>query len=178
MNISRLEDRFDNNIIPIIGLSGNPLALTFAKSNLLFERRLQLLMQYASNFDKEKLLLLHINFWQGGQIINQPAIRELLNSIPGIRLIIDENFPNIEDTLHNPLIHKLIESYPLWLNEFGSGMCSMVPVLASLFEGVIISRDFYTKFNSELFFDITIDIIKKYTKYIIIDDNSCLRQIV
>jgi len=51
-------------------------------------------------------------------------------------------------------------------------------VLASLFEGVIISRDFYAKFNSELFFDITIDIIKKYTKYIIIDDNSCLRQIV
>ncbi len=128
---SRLEDRSENKSIPSTGLSGNPLALMCAKSILLVERRLQLIMQYASNFDEEKLLLLHINFWQGGQIINQPAIRELLNSIPGIRLIIDENFPNIEDTLHNPLLHKLIESYPLWLNEFGSGMCSMVPVLAS-----------------------------------------------
>ncbi|MEA9390157.1 hypothetical protein SJI19_06260 [Acerihabitans sp. TG2] len=160
---------------PIVGLAGDVIAIKCIDYNLIPLNKLLLLLKQSTASDL--LVLIHVDFLIAQQIAMQPNIKALLYSMLNLRLVVSENFPNLDDGRDNPLIEELCKCAPLWFWGLGSDGSSMVAVMNRLFEGIIIDGNFYSEYKHRLIFDVMINIVKKYAEYIIVDENNRLYQI-
>jgi hypothetical protein len=160
---------------PIVGLAGNVIAIKCIDYNQMpLNKHLAVLRQATPS---DLLVLIHVDFLIARQIAVQQDLKELLYSMRNLRLVVGENFPNLNEGRDNPLIAELSTCCPLWFWGLGDEYSSMVPVMAGLFEGIMIDVGFYSEYKHSLIFEVMVSILKQYAEYIVVDENNSLYQI-
>lgn len=93
--------------------------------------------------DNNLLLAINIDYSMAVFLLQNHHIEHLLDDLSFIRFEINERFPNLNDGKRNPLLSKLYNRYPLWLDDFGSGNANIYAVSQSLFNYVKLDKEFY-----------------------------------
>ncbi len=159
----------------VVGLSGKKIAIKCINYNEI--PLIQQLLFLRQSPPADLLVLIHVDFLVARQIVMQSDIKTILYSMLNLRLVISEDFPNLNEGRNNPLIKELRKGFHLWFWGLGNTRTSMIPVMEGLFEGVIFDSNFYSEYKDSLILKTTVDILKQYTKYIIADENNTLYQI-
>ncbi|WJV55295.1 EAL domain-containing protein [Prodigiosinella aquatilis] len=144
-----------------------------AEKQALFVNKLECIAEKKSYFiDNNILLSIDVDFSTVVFILQDLTTKNLLDKLPFIRLEISENFPNLNDGKHNPLLTKLHECYPLWLGDFGSGNANLYAVTQSIFDYIKLDKNFYQqiiKHEKSYILSVLIESIKKYCSGVIIE---------
>ncbi|MFL4556432.1 EAL domain-containing protein [Yersinia kristensenii] len=134
----------------------------------LFQDQLCAVRAYSEWFITHNVLLsINIDFDLASVIVTDESTRRMLDELPFLRLEIMETFSNLSDGMNNPLLRDLSERYPLWLDDLGSGGCTLNAVTANIFEYVKIDKHFFWQHNKHTF-PILINNIKKYCLGVIV----------
>src|SRR5476649_678259 len=142
---------------PVLGLSEKIIAIKCINYNEI--PITQHLLYLRQSFPSDILVLIHVDFLIARQIFMQSVIKTSLHSILNLRLVISEDFPNLNEGQNDLLIEELYKISPLWLWGLGNARAGMIPVMEGLFEGVIIDSNFYAEYKSSLIFKTMINIL-------------------
>ncbi|MEE3651140.1 MULTISPECIES: EAL domain-containing protein [unclassified Brenneria] len=142
------------------------------KQTLLIEQ-LECISQKQSYFvDHDMLVTVDIDFVMAVFLLQDRYAGYLLDNLPFIHLKINEIFPNLNDGIHNPLLAKLYERHPLWLDDLGRGDANLYAVLQSMFSYIKLDKKFYSammKSRQEHIFPALIKNMKKFCNGIIVE---------
>lgn len=91
------------------------------------------------------------------------------DSYPFLRLMVNENFPNLIDGRMNRLLDELSQSYKLWLGNLGSGArTNLIAVMEGCFDGLILDNAFTAGNKDKAIFQAVLNEMKKYTNNLIV----------
>ncbi|MCG8708626.1 EAL domain-containing protein [Brenneria sp. 4F2] len=128
------------------GLSStkHPLQLSQSEKYDVLIDQLECISAKQSYFiDNNVLVTINIDFVMAVFILQNKYAGDLLQSLPFIHLKINEIFPNLNDGKRNPLLAKLYERYPLWLDDMGKGDANLYAVSQSVFSYIKLDKHFY-----------------------------------
>ncbi|WP_405425066.1 EAL domain-containing protein [Pantoea stewartii] len=112
----------------------------------LFSHQLDAVEKQAVFFSENNVLCsLNVDVSLAEFICNTPGIKAQLINMPFVRLEISEMFPEMNNSLCNPLLVNLSRDFGLWLDDFGSGYANMSAIHSGLFETVKINKAFFWK---------------------------------
>ena len=170
--------------IPIHSLSGELIALDLtpvanqdnstaveADPQTRLLNQLLTIEHYADQFQQHGLLCcLNIDFQLARVVTESTFIQQILSHLPFVRLKLSEDFPNLHDGPHNPLLRTLMEQLNiLWLDDLGAGDANLNALQSKMFEVVKLDRQFYLDNVSKPFFSILIANIRQYTNRVVIE---------
>lgn len=116
------------------------------EKNRLFSHQIDSVEEQSLFFVKNNIICtLNIDVCQAEFICNTPGIKKKLIDMPFIRLEISEAFPEMSNSIHNPLLASLSRDFGLWLDDFGAGYANLAAVHSGLFETVKIDKTFFWK---------------------------------
>ncbi len=144
--------------------------MSYAMKERLLTQQMELISAHAEYFQKQGVFLsINIDSDMAEIIIANNELRARLQSLPFIRLEINENFPNLTDGRRNPLLNFLSQHFTLWLDDFGSGKAHFIALNDRLFEYVKINKEFYWEQVNNPIFLILIGEIAKFCQGIIVE---------
>ncbi|WP_288492956.1 hypothetical protein [uncultured Pantoea sp.] len=115
------------------------------------------------------LLVMPIGFKIASVLSFETNLSKLLDSYPFIRLMINEDFPNLIDGRKNRLLDELSQSYNLWLGNLGSGAkTNLVAVMEGCFDGLILDTAFTAGNKGKAIFQAVLNEMNKYTNNLIV----------
>ncbi|MCL2898238.1 EAL domain-containing protein [Brenneria tiliae] len=148
-------------------------AMSPSEKQILLIEQLECISEKRSYFiDNDVLVTVNIDFVTATFLLQDRFLSDLLDSSPFIHLKIDEMFPNLNDGKRNPLLAKLHERYPLWLNDLGRGNASLYAVTQSVFSYIKLDKNFYLemmKSSKDHIFPVLVKNMKKFCRGVIID---------
>lgn len=124
----------------------------------------------AAYIEKHDLLLvLPIGFEIASVLSYETNLSKLLDSYPFLRLMINEDFPNLIDGRNNRLLDELSQSYKLWLGNLGSGArTNLIAVMEGCFDGLILDTAFTAGNKDKAIFQAVLNEMSKYTNNLIV----------
>lgn len=91
------------------------------------------------------------------------------DSYPFLRLMINEDFPNLIDGRKNRLLDELSQIYKLWLGNLGSGArTNLKAVMEGCFDGLILDTSFAAGNKDKAIFSAVLNEMNKYTNNLIV----------
>lgn len=114
------------------------------------------------------LLSIRIDYDIASHIVNNAAMRNVLQQHSYIRLTLDGFFPEFSAEQDRPVLHALSEHGPLWLDHFGEGNTSLTLVMNEKFEHIKISQHFFWQHQGTLSFRQIIEHLQPYSQGVII----------
>ncbi|QLK60010.1 EAL domain-containing protein [Enterobacteriaceae bacterium Kacie_13] len=114
------------------------------------------------------LLSIRIDYEIACHIVNNTAMRNVLQQHSYIRLAISEFFPEFSAGEARPVLHALSRDCPLWLDSFGEGNTSLALVMNEKFEQIKISKQFFWQHQGTISFRKVIEHLSPYTHGVII----------
>lgn len=91
------------------------------------------------------------------------------DSYPFLRLMINEDFPNLIDGRNNRLLDELSQRYKLWLGNLGSGArTNLIAVMEGCFDGLILDTAFTAGNRDKAIFQAVLNEMNKYTNNLIL----------
>lgn len=119
--------------------------------------------------EHELLVVLPIGFGIASLLSHETNISKLLETYPFIRLLINEDFPNLIDGRKNRLLEHLSTSYKLWLGNLGSGVrTNLIAVMEGCFNGLVLDERFTQGNRDKAIFPAVIHEMSKYTNNLIV----------
>ncbi|WP_347449277.1 EAL domain-containing protein [Pantoea stewartii] len=120
--------------------------VTLDDKKKLFAHQLDAVERQSAFFSGNNVLCsLNVDVSLAEFICNSPDIKTQLINMPFVRLEISEMFPEMNNSLCNPLLVNLSRDFGLWLDDFGSGYANMSAIHSGLFETVKINKAFFWK---------------------------------
>jgi len=111
----------------------------------------------------------NIDFDMANLLLSEKEMRDIISSCPFIRLEISEDFPDLSFGFKNPLLKKLYELCPLWLDDFGSGLTNFKSLHNGLYEKVKIDKCFFWANYCQPEMNVLIKKIRTYSPGIVIE---------
>ncbi|QTF09902.1 EAL domain-containing protein [Brenneria izadpanahii] len=143
------------------------------KKDLLIEQLECISAKQSYFIDNQVLVTINIDFVMAVFLFQNQYASNLLDSLPFTHLKINEVFPNLNDGKRNPLLAKLHERYPLWLDDLGKGDANLYAVSQSIFSYIKLDKNFYLGLmknrEDDYIFPSLIKNIKKFCDGIIIE---------
>ncbi|WP_319604216.1 MULTISPECIES: EAL domain-containing protein [unclassified Brenneria] len=142
------------------------------KQNLLIDQLECISAKQSYFIDNNVLVTIDIDFVMAVFLLQNQYASDLLDGLPFTHLKINEIFPNLNDGKRNPLLAKLYERYPLWLDDMGKGDANLYAVSQSIFSYIKLDKNFYyemMKCKEDYIFLSLIGNIKKFCNGIIVE---------
>lgn len=114
--------------------------------------------------DNGLLLAINVDYEIALHICNNDSIRNILTENDYIRLEVNEVFPELEPGKRRPLLHKLGQYCPLWLDNFGSGHTSLSLAMNERFEYIKISKSFFWQHQGTFSLKQMVNYLQPYCK--------------
>lgn len=155
--------------VAVVGPPGAVLPPLLPQDRLL--NQLLIIEEYADYFHQRGLMCsVAIDFQLARAVTESSFIQQILNHLPFVRLKLSEDFPNLHDGMHNPLLCTLIEQLNiLWLDDLGAGDANLNALQSNMFEAVKLDRQFYLENVDKPFFNVLINHIRQYTNRVIVE---------
>ena len=118
--------------------------------------------------DNGFLLSIHIDYEIACHIVNNEAIRKILQQHSYIRLTVSEKFSEFSAKEPRQVLHALSGYCPLWLDRFGEGSTSLTLVMNENFEHIKISKQFFWQHQGTISFRKVIEHLLPYCHGVII----------
>lgn len=137
------------------------------KHGLLY-KQLNLINSMADWFRASGILCsLNIDNDMAELLLEHHSLGERLNQCPFIRLEISEDFSELVKK-RTPVLDTLQQrGYKLWLDDFGAGNSTMIPVMRTRFLAIKLDHKFFRKIADKPIFDVVIKKLKPFCSHII-----------
>ncbi|MFE8102109.1 EAL domain-containing protein [Brenneria goodwinii] len=157
-----------------LSITKHPLRMNPSEKQDLLIEQLECICAKRSYFIENNVLVtVNIDFVMAVFLFQNQYASDLLDRLPFTQLKINEQFPNLNDGKRNPLLARLHERYPLWLDDLGKGDANLYAVSQSIFSYIKLDKNFYhslmkNKEDDYIFLSL-IKNIKKFCNGIIIE---------
>lgn len=140
------------------------------KTTQTFFELLQFLDLKAPYFSRYELILaVPISFEVACLLSYETNISKIIDTYPFLKLVINEDFPNLINGRKNRLLDALCNRYDVWLGNLASGTrTNMVGVLERCFEGLILDTKFTEENSGKAIFPVLVKEVSKYTNRVLI----------